>query len=98
MNPKTDKIDIKNDVEKKTLLKIILEPSWGVLGSSWVPSWGRRMGFRLGETAFRENQQIGANKVSRGDLVPNLGQLGRPKGSKREPLREPKRCKKRKEN
>ena len=45
MRPKSDprgtKIDDKNEVEKRRLLKIVLEPSWVDLGSSWVPSWGQ---------------------------------------------------------
>jgi len=44
MKPKSDrirtKIDVENELEKRRLLKIVLEPSWVDLGSSWVPSWG----------------------------------------------------------
>ena len=57
-HPRRTKIDDKNEVEKKKLLKIVLEPSWADLGSFWGPSWGRRMGFRLGETAFREKSRF----------------------------------------
>ena len=32
----------------------VLGRSWVVLGAVLGPSWGRGMGFRLGETAFRE--------------------------------------------
>ena len=63
--PKYAKIEDKTDQNrrqkrrrKKKLLKIVLEPSWVDLGSSWVPSWGRRMGFRRGETAFREKSRF----------------------------------------
>ena len=78
-------------------LGAVLGRSWVVLGAVLGPSWGRRMGFRLGETAFREKRLVCKNKVSRGDLVPNLGQLGRPKGAKMEPKSEPRRSKKREE-
>ena len=61
--PKYAKIEHKTDQNrrqkrrrKKKLLKIVLERSWGDLGSSGEVSWGRRMGFRHSETAFRENQ------------------------------------------
>ena len=40
-DPRRMKIDVENEVEKRRLLKIVLEPSWVDLGSSWVPSWGQ---------------------------------------------------------
>ena len=40
--PRQTKIDVKNDVEERRLLKILLEPSWVDLGSSWAPSWGQK--------------------------------------------------------
>ena len=40
-DPRRTKIDVKNEVEERRLLKIVLEPSWVDLGSSWVPSWGQ---------------------------------------------------------
>ena len=36
--PKRSKIEAKNQDEKKRS-KTILDPSWGDLGPSWVPSW-----------------------------------------------------------
>ena len=57
-DPRRSKIDVENEVEKRRLLKIVLEPSWVDLGSFWGASWGRRMGFRLGETAFREKTRF----------------------------------------
>ena len=97
MRPKTEQHRRQKRRRKKTLFKIVLKRSWSHLGSFGEPSWGRRMGFRPGETAFRENQRFCKKKVSRGDLVPNLGQIGRPKGSKMEDKREPRRSKKREE-
>ena len=41
LNPRRTKIDDKNEVEKKQILKIVLEPSWVDLGSSWVPPEGQ---------------------------------------------------------
>ena len=69
---------------KKKVLKPVLELSWADLGSSWEPSWGREMGFRPGETTFREKSCFWKNKVSRDDLVPILGRFGCPRGSKME--------------
>ena len=40
MGPKTDQNRSKKRRRKKKVLKIVLEPSWADLGSSWVPSWG----------------------------------------------------------
>ena len=36
--PRRSKIEVKNEVQKTMLLKIVLEPSWVDLGSFWVPS------------------------------------------------------------
>ena len=38
MRPKTDQNRRQKRRRKKMLLKIVLEPSWGDLGSFWVPS------------------------------------------------------------
>ena len=40
MEPKTDKNRCRKRSRKKMLLKIVLERSWGDLGSFWMPSWG----------------------------------------------------------
>ena len=76
MRPKTDQNRRQKLRRKKTLFKIVLKRSWRHLGSFWQPPWSHRIRFRLGETAFREKRRFCKSKVSRGDLVPNLGQLG----------------------
>ena len=38
---KTDQNRRQKRRRKNKLLKIVLEPSWVDLGSSWVPSWGQ---------------------------------------------------------
>ena len=40
MGPKRHQNRCQKRRRKKKLLKIVLEPSWVDLGSSWVPSWG----------------------------------------------------------
>ena len=86
MRPKFDprriKIDVENEVEKRRLLKIVLEQSWVDLGSSWVPSWGQNRALALGGARFLENRLFGENEVSRGDLGRSWVDLDRPKGVK----------------
>ena len=60
--------DVENEVEKRRLLKIVLEPSWVDLGSSWVPSWGQNRAPALGGARFSENRLFGENEGSRSDL------------------------------
>ena len=50
--PKTKTKSKKDALEDR--LRAVLGRSWLVLGVVLGPSWGRRIGFRLGETAFRE--------------------------------------------
>ena len=77
---------------KKELFKIVLEPSWGDLGSSWVPSWGRlgvvEWGFAEAKLPFVKNHVFGKHQVSGGDLGrfwvdlgAQEGPKGRPKGT-----------------
>ena len=86
MEPKCDprgtKIEDKNEDEKRRLLKIVLEPSWVDLGSSWVPSWGQNRALALGGARFFENRLFGENEGSRGDLGRSWVDLGRPRGVK----------------
>ena len=58
IGPKRDQNGCQKRRRKKKVLKIVLEPSWADFRSFWGSSWGRRMGFRLGETAFRENSRF----------------------------------------
>jgi len=57
--PKSAKIEHKTDQNrrqkrrrKKKLLKIVLEPSWVDLGSSWEPFWSPKSCSRLGRGSF----------------------------------------------
>ena len=58
MRPKRDQNRCQERTRQKKFLKIVLEPSWVDLDSFWAASWGRRMGLRLGETAFREKSRF----------------------------------------
>ena len=69
-------------MRKKHLLKIVLEPSWVDLGSSWVPSWGQNRALALGGARFFENRLFEENEGSRGDLGRFGVDLGRPRGVK----------------
>ena len=64
------------------LLKIVLEPSWVDLGSSWVPSWGQNRAPAKGGAHFFENRLFEENEGSRGDFGRFGVDLGRPRGSK----------------
>ena len=81
-DPRRIKIDVENEVEKRRLLKIVLEPSWVDLGSSWVPSWGQNRALALGGARFFENRLVAENEGSRGDLGRSWVDLGRPRGVK----------------
>ena len=81
-DPRQIKIDVENEVKKRRLLKIVLEPSWVDLGSSWVPSWGQNRALALGGARFFENRLFGENEGSRGDLGRSWVDLGRPRGVK----------------
>ena len=59
MGAKTDQNRCQKRSRKKKLLKIVLEPSWVDLGSSWVPSWGQNRALALGGTRFFENLIFG---------------------------------------
>ena len=102
MGPKTDpkrtKIEVKNEDEKINFPRA----SWGDLGTIWghfcapleVKNHQKTLenvGSRKKKTHF--SKRYGFERR----LGPNLGQLGRPKGSKMEPKREPRRSKKREE-
>ena len=65
-------------------LGAVLGRSWVVLGAVLGLSWGRRMGFRLGETAFRENQSFSTRYGLKTCLRTILGRFGCQKGSKME--------------
>ena len=81
-DPRRTKIDVENEIEKRRLLKIVLEPSWVDLGSSWVPSWGQNRALALGGARFFENRLFEENEGSRGDLGRSWVDLGRPRGVK----------------
>ena len=68
MGAKTDQNRCQKRSRKKKLLKIVLEPSWVDLGSSWVPSWGQNRALALGGARFFENRLFGENEGSTGDL------------------------------
>ena len=76
---------------KKKILKIVLEPSWVDLGSSWVPSWGQNRALALGGARFFENRLFGEVRLQEAtwtDLGPIWGakrlQNGSQGGSKSE--------------
>ena len=81
-DPRWSKIDIENEVEKRRLLKIVLEPSWVDLESPWGPSWGQNRALALGGARFFENRLFGENDGSRGDLGRFGVDLGRQRGVK----------------
>ena len=92
-DPRRMKIDVENEVEKRRLLKIVLEPSWVDLGSSWVPSWGQNRAPMQGGARFFENRLFEENEASRGDLGrtwANLGAQGGQNGTKMGPKMAPK--------
>ena len=92
-DPRRTKIDVKNKVEERRLLKIVLDPSWVDLGSSWVPSWGQNRALALGGARFSENRLFGENEGSRGDLRRSWIDLGAQSAPKWHPKTTPKRSK-----
>ena len=66
------------------LVKIVLEPSWVDLGSSWTPSWGQNRALVLGGAHFFENRLFGENEGSRDDIGSIWGRFGSPKGGQDE--------------
>ena len=81
-DPRQSKIDVENQVETRRLLKIVLEPSWIDLGSSWVPSWVQNRALALGGARFFENRLFQKHGGSRGDLSRSWVDLGRRRGVK----------------
>ena len=86
-DPRRTQIHVENEVEKRRLLKIVLEPSWVDLGSSWVPSWGQNRALALGGARFFENLLFGENEGSRGDLRGSWVDLGAQEAPKWRPRR-----------
>ena len=78
MRPKSDprgtNIDDKNEVEKRRLLKIVLEPSWVDLGSSWVPSWGQNRALARAALVFLKIDFLKKMKVQEATWV-DLGSI-----------------------
>ena len=93
MGPKTDqkqiKIEVKNEDEKINFPRA----SWGDLGTIWghfrAPLEVKNHQKALENVGSREKTLFSKRYGFERRLGPNLGQLGRPKGSKMEPKREP---------
>ena len=81
MGPKTDQSRTRNRTSKKYLFNTVLGASWGDLGAFSVPSRGHRTYFPSSGAQNSKNHIF----LKKSCLGPMFGQLGRPKGPKREP-------------
>ena len=88
MRPKTDQNRCQKRSRKKMVLKIVLEPSWADLGSSWVPSWGQNRAVAAAALIFSKIdvlEEKWCQDACWDDLgsiwVAQRGRLGRPKGT-----------------
>ena len=84
---KRDQNRCRKRSRKKKLFKIVLEPSWGDLGSSWVPSWGQNRVPMQGGARFLKIdifEKKRSQEATWDDLEPILGRFGSPRGSQNE--------------
>ena len=82
-DPRRSKIDVENEVEKRRLLKIVLEPSWVDLGSSSVPSWGQNRALARAALVFLKSTFWRKMKVQEATWV-DLGSIWVAQGGQNE--------------